>query len=346
MSAIPPPTPGVPLDALLRRADLGLRLIVGPGPGSADVLVHGAHASEMADPYPYLLGGELLLTAGVHAGEAVRRDGGAEHFEAYAARVAAGGAAALGFGVAPVYDTVPRELVVACERRGLPLLEVERHTTFSGVARAVWELMAQARNAELHRVTEAQRALASAAARPDPVPAVLRQLSRHTGSFAVLVGADGARRQVAGARPPGPVEDALARLTEVVGAGADRPSPAPASASDTVDGTHLSAYALGPGGALGLAAAERRAGDHTLAGAGVVLLSLLTGEERPEGDARRTAALVDLLLGADRGAAAAKLLGTAGRWKVVHARARLADRTGQGDRRCLTAHNPVVRLLS
>ena len=95
----------------------------------------------MADPYPYLLGGELLLTAGVHMLEApgpIRR---------YVSRIVAAGGAALGFGVAPVYDTVPRSLVAACERHGLPLLEVPPQTTFTGVARAVWRLMAQARHA-------------------------------------------------------------------------------------------------------------------------------------------------------------------------------------------------------
>ncbi|MFF3149653.1 PucR family transcriptional regulator, partial [Streptomyces sp. NPDC057927] len=59
-----PPTPPVPLSALLAREDLGLRHIAGPL--EQDTVIHWAHTSEMADPYPYLLGGELLLTAGVH----------------------------------------------------------------------------------------------------------------------------------------------------------------------------------------------------------------------------------------------------------------------------------------
>ncbi|GAA3838661.1 hypothetical protein GCM10022206_90980 [Streptomyces chiangmaiensis] len=62
-----PPTPPVPLSALLAREDLALRQIAGPrDPGT---VIHWAHTSEMADPYPYLLGGELLLTAGVHVPE-------------------------------------------------------------------------------------------------------------------------------------------------------------------------------------------------------------------------------------------------------------------------------------
>ncbi|WP_244203955.1 PucR family transcriptional regulator ligand-binding domain-containing protein, partial [Streptomyces tricolor] len=163
-----PPTPPVPLQALLAREDLALRQIAGPA--DPQTVIHWAHTSEMADPYPYLLGGELLLTAGVHVPEAA---GTGTYFDDYVGRIVAAGGAALGFGLAPVHDTVPRALVAACDRYGLPLLEVPPQTTFSGVARAVWQLMAQARLAELRRVTEAQQSLAAAASRPDPVPAVL-----------------------------------------------------------------------------------------------------------------------------------------------------------------------------
>ncbi|MDF3147179.1 PucR family transcriptional regulator ligand-binding domain-containing protein, partial [Streptomyces sp. T21Q-yed] len=126
-----PPTPPVPLSALLAREDLGLRQIAGPtdadadghgdGNGDTGTVIHWAHTSEMADPYPYLLGGELLLTAGVHIPEAA---GSGTYFDDYVSRIVAAGGAALGFGLAPVHDTVPRALVAACDAYGLPLLEV------------------------------------------------------------------------------------------------------------------------------------------------------------------------------------------------------------------------------
>lgn len=213
-----PPTPPVPLQALLAREDLALRQIAGPA--DAGTVIHGAHTSEMADPFPYLLGGELLLTAGVHIPQAA--DAGA-YFADYVSRIVAGGGAALGFGVAPVHDTVPPALVAACEQRGLPLLEVPPHTTFSAVARAVWQLMAQARLAELRRVTEAQQSLAAAAARPDPIPSVLRRLSRRLSGRAVLYGPDGTEVAAAGRETPGEVRAALAGLVDVV-----RPASRPA----------------------------------------------------------------------------------------------------------------------
>ncbi|MFF3161746.1 PucR family transcriptional regulator ligand-binding domain-containing protein [Streptomyces sp. NPDC003273] len=212
-----PPTPPVALSALLAREDLALRQIAGPAGPS--LVIHGAHTSEMADPYPYLLGGELLLTAGVHIPQGAE----AGRFDDYVSRVVAAGGAALGFGVAPVHDTVPPALVAACDAQGLPLLEVPPRTTFSGVARAVWQLMAQARLAELRRVTDAQQSLAAAASRPDPVPSVLRQLAQRLGGHAILFGPDGTGIAQAGRTVPDEVRAALSKLTQVVRPTGSRP---------------------------------------------------------------------------------------------------------------------------
>ncbi|MFJ4631383.1 PucR family transcriptional regulator [Streptomyces sp. NPDC088847] len=380
-----PPTPPVPLGALLAREDLGLRQIAGPS--DPDIAIHWAHTSEMPDPYPYLLGGELLLTAGVHIPDAA---GSGTYFDDYAARIVEAGGVALGFGVAPVHDTVPRALVAACDHYDLPLLEVPPPTPFSRVARAVWQLMAQARLAELRRVTEAQQSLAAAASRPDPLPSVLRQLAQRVGGRAVLfgpdgteiagagrgagaVGATGAGRGARAVGAPGAVaggrtgstgtgteagrgaeasgaevRDALAELVRVVrppGAPTSSPTsptsataspaspastpastdstpptrPAPTSATDTVSGVHLAAYALGTGQGfvLGVAAPQRAPGDHTIASVAAVLLSLLTGEHQSRTGADRSSALVRLLLGAPPEDVASLLGGD--RWLVVHA---------------------------
>ncbi|MEV5105811.1 PucR family transcriptional regulator ligand-binding domain-containing protein [Streptomyces massasporeus] len=312
-----PPTPPVPLTALLAREDLALRQIAGPA--AEDVVVHWVHTSEMADPYPYLLGGELLLSAGVH----VPAGAGPEtsYFDDYVSRIVAAGGAALGFGVAPVHDTVPEALVAACASHGLPLLEVPPRTTFSGVARAVWQLMARARLAELRHVTDAQQSLATAASRPDPVPSVLRQLAQRLGGWAVLYGPEGTEIAGAGREPGDEARGALTRLARVVRP-ADGPGerPAPASATDSVAGLHLAAYGLGAGHGfvLGVAAPQRTAGDHTVASVAAVLLSLLTGEQQSGTGAARSSALVRMLLGVPP-EEVAPLLGE-GPWAVVRAR--------------------------
>ncbi|MEU9711114.1 PucR family transcriptional regulator [Streptomyces sp. NPDC047967] len=299
-----PPTPPIPLAELLAIKDLGLRRIAGP----AEAELLWVHTSEMADPYPYLLGGELLLSAGVLLTDP-------DH---YVGRLVEAGAAALGFGVRPVHETVPGALTEACDRQGLPLLEVPPETPFTAIARAVWRLMAEARHRELRRVTRAQQALATAAARPDPVPAVLHQLAAQLGGRAVLLTARGEEVHAAGRPLPPETAVALSRLTRVVAR--ERPG-SPASATDTHGGTHLSAYALGGGEGLvlALAAGQRESGDHTVAGIAVVLLSLLAAPHQGADAAGRSAALVRMLLGADP-AAVAPLLGAAGPWRVVHAR--------------------------
>jgi hypothetical protein len=315
-SSAPPPTPPVPLTALLAREDLGLRQIAGPDAQESGAAIHWVHTSEMADPYPYLLGGELLLTAGVHITDPA---GAGVYLDDYVARIVEAGGAALGFGVAPVHDTVPRALVTACDRYGLPLLEVPPRTTFSGVARAVWRLVAEARHAELRRVTEAQQGLATAAARPDPVPAVLRLLAARLGGWAVLYAPDGAVLHTAGTAPGAAVRQAVRELSGVVRP-AGRTGPAPASATDSVSSAHLAAYALGGGQgfALGIAAEQREPGDHTITGVALVLLSLLMGKHQGAAESARSAALVRLLLGS-AAEEVAPLLG-ADEWTVVHAR--------------------------
>ncbi|MFD7441381.1 PucR family transcriptional regulator [Streptomyces sp. NPDC059909] len=334
-----PPAPPIPLAALLAREDLGLRLVAGTT-NPESVAIQWVHTSEMADPYPYLLGGELLLTAGV-----LLKDP-----ETYAARVVEAGGAAIGFGVAPVHDTVPAALVEACERHGLPLVEVPPQTPFTAIARAVWRLMAQVRLQEVRRVSEAQQGLATAAARPDPVPAVLQQLASRLGGWATLLSPDGSVLYASGRRPAADAREALARLATVVGPAADEeprgPTPAPRtagaagtettgapadvpvgsgrrvaplSATDAVGGVGLAAYALGGGErlVLGIATEAREPGGHTVAGMAVVLLSLLTAPHQGVDATGRSAALVRLLLGAPP-AEVAPALGP-GPWTVVHA---------------------------
>ncbi len=319
-ASTPPSTPPVPLADLLARTDLGLRQIAGPREG---VAVHWVHTSEMADPVPYLLGGEMLLTAGVHLAEVSGGDRARDaYLDGYAARTVAAGAAALGFGIAPVHDTVPPALVAACDRHGLPLVEVPAGTPFTAVESAVWQAVTEARHRELTRLSEAQRALATAAARPEPAGAVLRALARHVHGWTALLAPDGTEHGAAGPRPTGAVRAAAARLAQVVGAGG------PSSATDALPGTQLSAYALtgrtaGPQApALVVAADPHDPPAYTIAGVAAVLLSLITGPaaDRGPAGAEHSAALVRLLLGA-RPSDVAPLLGHP-LWTVVHAERR------------------------
>ncbi|GAA5023236.1 hypothetical protein GCM10025734_80180 [Kitasatospora paranensis] len=326
----PAPQVTVPLSAVLAHAGLGLERVAGP---AADRPVAMVHTTEWEDPTEYLLGGELLLTAGRHLSTAP------QDVDAYVRRLVAADVAALGFGVAPVHAEVPAELVAACERHGLRLLRVPPRTPFVAVGRAVHLAMAEARSRDSRRMSQAQAALASAAARPDAVEAVLRQLASHLGGWAVLLDGAGEELFGAGLRPDEPVPQ---RLRELAGRLSARRRPTaehpaagrtPGSATEHHEGQQLLAHSLPSGDAsgplvLGLAAgAALSAVDRSVTGVGVVLLSLLTGPRHAlGGDTRSAAALVRLLFGAD-GAEVAALLhpdtspgGPPQRWVAIHGR--------------------------
>ncbi|MCH6162896.1 PucR family transcriptional regulator [Streptomyces marispadix] len=328
MQELVPPAVPVPLSVLTGDPALGLRQLAGPD-GSRETPVYSVHTSEMADPLPYLLGGELLLSAGVHCPPGP--DHG-EHWERYVLRSMEAGAAALGFGVAPVHEEVPAQLADACERHGLPLVEVPRDTPFTAVARALWQAVTQRRHQALRRLSEAQQTLAAAAAGPHPVPAVLGQLAQRLDAWAVLLGRDGRELASAGAAPPEEARAELASLTGLLRQG-------PSSAAGTYGELRLSVYGLGSGGgggaagggggggggkplALGLCAPHRDGIDGAIASVAVVLLALLTERRAAETEEQRSAALVRLMLGASPQEAATLLSGDARRWAVVRGQRR------------------------
>ncbi|MGW8377893.1 helix-turn-helix domain-containing protein [Streptomyces sp. ODS28] len=333
MPDLVPPTVPVPLGELAGDdPPLGLRHAAGPAAPEAPV--YSVQTSEMADPRPYLLGGELLLSAGVHFAETEGPAADA-YWDGYAAAVAEARATALGFGVDPVHARVPPALSAACDRLGLPLYEVPPRTPFAAVARAVWQLMGERRHRELRRLSEAQHTLAAAAARPHPVRAVLRQLAQHLDAFTALYGPGGAELACAGTPRSTVTRTELSALTCQL-----RPGPSSAASSYRhPDGEEqLSAYGLGGRERLALGVSVRRGADGGADGGGgaaggaresstaaiasvaVVLLALLTEPRAAATDARRSAALLRLMLGAPAHEAA-PLLGEEGAgWTVVHGR--------------------------
>lgn len=173
----------VPLGDILSRPGLDLRLLCG-----ADQLqrpVCWAHVSELHDPVPFLLGDELLLTAGVDFPRTP------EEIDEYVAGLVGAGVSALGFGVTPYYDEVPDALVRSCTARGLPLLAVPPGTPFLAVSQAAGAAIAEAQSADVRAVAAAQLALTRAAVRADPVTGTLRALATALGCWALLLDRDG-----------------------------------------------------------------------------------------------------------------------------------------------------------
>ena len=84
---------------LCRAESLGLTLVAGAQ--GADRNIGWAHAIELADPTPYLAGGELVMTTGINIGAdaAAQAD--------YVARLAAAGTAALAVDTGTTLTAVP-----------------------------------------------------------------------------------------------------------------------------------------------------------------------------------------------------------------------------------------------
>ncbi|WP_017586645.1 helix-turn-helix domain-containing protein [Nocardiopsis ganjiahuensis] len=214
-------THDVPLSVVVGRRDLALTTVVAAG----DPGITWAVASEMVEPAAYLRGGELLLTAGVNL--PVTAAGVRE----YVSSLVLTGVGAIGFGVAPVYETVPDRLVGQCHAQGLPLLEVPRSTPFAAVSRAVGEELEERHLRDVRRLGEAHQALARAVTATAPVERVLSVLADSLGGWAALEPSDpsasgyrtsGAPRSVAPELRP-----LLAKLTAPAGPrGAKAPSGA------------------------------------------------------------------------------------------------------------------------
>ncbi|HJX44434.1 MAG TPA: PucR family transcriptional regulator ligand-binding domain-containing protein, partial [Geodermatophilus sp.] len=141
-------------------ADPALGLVLHTPGSGVDRPVSWVHVSELADPTPFLEGGELLLTTGL----ALR--GEAAH--AYVARLARAGVVGLGLGTGLGVDAVPADLVDAAEGAGLALLEVPHRTPFIALSRNVSAALAADEYAALARAATAQQELTRAALAPGP----------------------------------------------------------------------------------------------------------------------------------------------------------------------------------
>jgi hypothetical protein len=171
----------VPLRDLVARVDLGLTVLCGSD--ALDRPIRWAHVSELEDPTPYLVGEELLLTAGVRFPSDV---------PAYVRGLVASGVSAIGFGVEPEFPTVPSSLVEACSEQGMPLVEVPPSTPFLAVSQALGALLAEIAVREQRMLADSQRALTRAATRVRPVESVMTTLAVVLNCRADLVDASNA----------------------------------------------------------------------------------------------------------------------------------------------------------
>ncbi|MFB7268735.1 PucR family transcriptional regulator [Streptomyces sp. NPDC056244] len=207
-----PPT----LASLVQHSALNLTVRAGEDRLRTPVL--WVHASELADPVPYMEGGELLLitATGLDAEdpEAMRR---------YVRRLVDAGVAGLGFALGVNYEDIPEALVTAAREAGLPLLGVPRRTPFLAISKAVSAAIAADQYRAVTAGFEAQRELTRAALTEGP-EALLARLAGYVDGWVALYDASGA---VVAAAPEWAARRA-ARLSADVERLRERPAPASA----------------------------------------------------------------------------------------------------------------------
>ncbi|MFJ1656181.1 PucR family transcriptional regulator ligand-binding domain-containing protein [Streptomyces sp. NPDC088337] len=252
-----------------------LKLTVRAAGDRLDVPVRWAHVSELADPVPYMEGGELLLITALKLDaedpEAMRR---------YVKRLAKAGVVGLGFAVGVNYEDIPAALVAAAEEEGLPLLEVPRRTPFLAISKAVSAAIAADQYRAVTAGFAAQRELTRQALNAGP-EGLLAALAAQVDGWTALYDASGA---VVAAAPEWAARRAE-RLTADIERLRDRAAPASAvvGGPETEDRVELHSIgtgrrpraALAVGTAATLGTAERYAVHSAVA-----LLTLTTERSR------------------------------------------------------------------
>ncbi|MGW0579707.1 PucR family transcriptional regulator [Streptomyces sp. NPDC002920] len=276
-----------------------LKLTVRAGEDRLDVPVRWAHVSELADPVPYMEGGELLLIT------ALKLDAEDPHtMRRYVKRLVGAGVVGLGFAVGVNYDDIPKALLEAAEREGLPLLEVPRRTPFLAISKAVSAAIAADQYRAVTAGFAAQRELTRQALTDGP-EGLLAALATQVDGWAALYDASGA---VVAAAPEWAGRRA-ARLTTEVERLRDRPAPASAvvagahSADSAENADRIELHTLGTGRrpratlAVGTAAAPGTAERYAVHSA-IALLTLTTERSRSlrAAEQRLGAAVLRMLL--------------------------------------------------
>ncbi|MER7405291.1 PucR family transcriptional regulator [Streptomyces sp. NPDC000070] len=252
-----------------------LKLTVRAGGDRLDVPVRWAHVSELADPVPYMEGGELLLITALKLDaedpEAMRR---------YVRRLVGAGVVGLGFAVGVNYEEIPKALVDAAEEEGLPLLEVPRRTPFLAISKAVSAAIAADQYRAVTDGFAAQRELTRQAQTGGP-EGLLAALASQVDGWAALYDASGAVVATA----PEWAGRRAARLTGDVQRLRERPAPASSVVGGPEHEDRVELHTIGTGRrpraalAVGTAAAPGTAERYAVHSA-VALLTLTTERSR------------------------------------------------------------------
>ena len=151
------------------------------GAGGLDRRVRWVHAAELVDIAHLLRGGELVLTTGI----ALPSD--APSLARYVDELAGVGAAGVVIELVRRWsDGLPPALVVAAERRSLPLITLARETRYVAVTEAIGSLIVDAQVTELRAAEQVHRTFTALTVSGAEPAEILREVARASGLPVVL----------------------------------------------------------------------------------------------------------------------------------------------------------------
>lgn len=197
---------------VLTQPDLAVRLRGGASGihREIDLVV----TTELENPYPWLSGGELVLTTGMRLPDdpVRRRD--------YLSALNERGVAGVGFGIGLTHDELPADLVTAADDIGIPLFEVPLATAFAAIVKQVSGRIAELQYDAVLRASRAQPRMTRALIKSG-IQAIVRELAGSLGATALVLDPAGT---VIGCQPAELDPETLDRarravLADAVGAG-------------------------------------------------------------------------------------------------------------------------------
>jgi PucR family transcriptional regulator, purine catabolism regulatory protein len=155
--------------------EVGLKLC--SGEAAADTPVRWVHCTELLDPTPWLLGGELLLTTGMGLEDPERQ-------RAFVARLVEHRIAGLGLGLGFTHPALPQALLAAARARALPVFAVPYELPFIAICERAFSHLVSEQYEALRRSTAIQGRLERIVLDERGLDAVVRVVADSIGGAA------------------------------------------------------------------------------------------------------------------------------------------------------------------
>lgn len=148
--------------------------------GDGDPRIRWVHISELADPTPFLSGGELLLTTGINLSSAKQQ-------REFIRRLAGADVAAVGLGTGFDHETVPAALAEEAEARGLALFEVPYEMPFIAITERASRELVNEQFSVLERGIEVHALLEGLVLAERGLGAIMKAIAGAVGGAALLL---------------------------------------------------------------------------------------------------------------------------------------------------------------